>query len=174
MAKRKKIHIKDVTDKWKKCAKPGPGIIEISDYTVAKSGNRFDKNNSKLKKPSAIDIEIGTWFKNMIWGDTVLQRGIDSPQNEPSADLLVLNECPFIKEQTIEIKTIPYTSRSDGIVTAIKSAKKQSSNILFDMSGGKFSEEFVIKEIQSNMEKHDWIQIIILKNKNSLIIVYSK
>ena len=169
-----KALIQDVTEEWKKNARPKDGEIEISDYTIVKSGERFDENNSKLKKVTSKDMMIGTWFKNTIWGDTLLQRGNDYPQGKPSADLLLLNDCPFIEEQTIEIKTIPNTTRIDGVTTAIKSGEKQSGNILLDISGSNLTENTVIKEVLSNMGEHVWIKTVIIKNQEKLIAVYSR
>lgn len=170
----KKKKIKDVTDKWKENAKPKDGKIEVSEKTVAKSGKVLDESNAKLKKALQEDVTIGTWFKNNLWGDVELQRGVDFPQKEPSADILVLNNCPLIKEQTIEIKTIPTTVRKDGVETALKSAKSQSSNVLLDMTGSALDKSFIINEVQKFISNSDWLETVILKESNKLIAVYSK
>ena len=71
-----KTVIKDVTREWKRNARPEDGEIEISDYTIAKSGKRFDRTNAKFVKHNENEKDIGTWFKNTIWGDVKMQRGV--------------------------------------------------------------------------------------------------
>lgn len=68
--------INDVTDTWKENAKPKPGEIEVSDYTITKSGNKYDENNASFGIIQEEEKNIGTWFKNTIWGDVKIQRGL--------------------------------------------------------------------------------------------------
>ena len=173
MTKRKRIHIKDVTNKWKKYANPGLGIIEISDYTVAKSGRVFDKTNAKFGKINEEEINIGTWFKNTIWGDVMIQRGLTEPECEPSADLLILNNFSLIREQTIEIKTLGKTKRLDGVDTRLKSGKKQSSNILFDITKTTLDKGAVIDRAKKYLDGSDWLKVLIIKNDRNYV-VYTK
>lgn len=171
--KNNKRVLKDVTKLWIRKAKPKEGIIEISKETYSKSRRCFTDKNAKLKEALQEDIIIGTWFKNNIWGDVKLQRGIDFPQNEPSADLLVLNDFPLLEEQTIEIKTISTTKRIDGIIGRIKSGKNQSSNILLDITNTVFDKKIVYDKTIGYASSHNWIKAIIIKDDNNYC-VYKK
>lgn len=168
-----KEELKDVTKLWMIDAKPSEGAIEISKGTYSKDGKYSTEENAKLKEVLLEDFIIGTWFKNNIWGDIKLQRGIDFPQNEPSADLLVLNNFPLLEEQTIEIKTIGITKRIDGNVGRIKSGKNQSSNILLDITNTILDKKLIYAKAIEYTCNHNWIKTIIIKDNNNYC-VYKK
>ena len=76
-------------------------------------------------------------------------------------------------EQTIEIKTLTTTKRADGIDTRLKSARKQSGNILFDITDSSLSKDSVIERAEECFLKNEWMKVIIIKNGSSYI-VYGK
>lgn len=165
--------VKNVKAEWGKMAKPKDGEIEISDYTIAKSGNRYDESNAVFGIIEKEEIDIGTWFKNKIWGDVKIQRGIMWPKHERSADLLVLNNCPFLDEQTVEIKTINKSQNIKGVTTRLKSGRGQSSNILFDITKSSLDTIVLIERAKNYINESDWLKVLIIKN-NSDYFVYKK
>ena len=173
MMKNTNLRIKNVTKTWKAQARPKPGEIEVSDYTITISGNKYDENNAVFGKFKKAEKDIGTWFKNTIWGDVKMQRGLMWPEYEKSADLLILNNCPFLHEQTIEIKTLNKTKRIDGVDTRLKSGRKQSSNILFDITLNTLNKEEVIQRAYRFLKDNDWLEVLIVKDKNEYE-VYNK
>ena len=166
----RKAVIKDVTKEWKRNARPKDGEIEISEYTIAKSGRLFDKTNAKFGTFNSEEKKIGTWFKNTIWGDVRMQRGLMEPEHEPSADLLILNNCPFLEEQTIEIKTLRKTKRIDGVDTRLKSGRDQSANILIDITKSSLETGSVIRRAKKILYDSSWLKVLIIKNYSSYIV----
>lgn len=165
--------INDVTDIWKAQAKPKEGEIELSEYTIAKSGNKYDENNASFGVIQEEEKDIGTWFKNTIWGDVKIQRGLMWPEHERSADLLILNNCQLLDEQTIEMKTIDKTKSIKGVNRRLRSGKGQSENILFDITKSSMDEANIVKQAKRFLNKNDWLKILIIKN-NSKYYVYKK
>ncbi len=158
--------VKNVKVEWEKMAKPKDGEIEISDYTITKSGNKYDKSNATFGKFKKEEIDIVTWFKNTIWGDVKLQRGLTKPEKEPSADLLLLNNFPLIDEQTIEIKILDKTKRIDGVDTRLKSGRKQSSNILLDITSSTLDKSKIIQRAINFLKVNIWLEVLIIKDFN--------
>ena len=165
--------VKNVKVEWEKMAKPKDGEIEISDYTITKSGNKYDKNNAVFGIIEKEEIDIGTWFKNKIWGDVKIQRGIMWPKHERSADLLVLNNCPFLDEQTVEIKTISNAKNIKSVTTRLRKGKGQSDNILLDITNSSLNKSSIIKRAKNYINDSDWLKVLIIKN-NSDYYVYKK
>lgn len=165
--------INDVTDIWKAQAKPKEGEIEVSDYTIAKSGNKYDENNASFGIIQEEEKNIGTWFKNTIWGDVKIQRGVMWPRYEKSADLLILNNCPFLDEQTIEIKTINKAQNIKIVATRLKSSKGQSYNVLFDITNSYLDKANIIERAKNYLNESDWLKVLIIKNDDNYY-VYEK
>ena len=165
--------IKDVTKSWKEKVKPKVGEIEVSNYTVSKSGGKFDAHNSTLGEIQEEEKDIGTWFKNTIWGDVKIQRGVMWPRYEKSADLLILNDCPFLSEQTIEIKTLKNAKNIKSVTTRLRKGKGQSSNILFDITKSSLDKNSTIERSKNYLIESDWLKALIIKNNNDYC-VYEK
>lgn len=63
----------DVTEKWIKEAKPKGGKIIFANTVRSKEGIVYSQKNAILEYQNGEDLEIGTWFKNNIWGDVKMQ-----------------------------------------------------------------------------------------------------
>lgn len=163
----------DVTEKWLKEAKPKKGKIKFLNYAITSKNMKYDFSNSILDFNVDDDLEIGTWFKNNIWGNCRFQPSIDSPQGKRSADIKLFGNCNLLEEKTIEIKTLT-SSRRDGIVYRLKQAKGQSSNVLLDVSRYQFDEKTIKHEINRYFVSHDWIRLVAVKKDNNLIFVWQK
>lgn len=173
MKKNTNLIISDVTNIWKSKARPKEGEIEVSEYTFAKSSNLFDENNATLGKIQEEEKTIGTWFKNTIWGDVKIQRGVLIPENEKSADLLILNNCPFLGEQTVEIKTINNAKNIKSVTTRLRRGKGQSENVLFDITNSSLDKQSIIERAKNYLNESNWLKILIIKNDNNYY-VYEK
>lgn len=162
----------DVTEKWLKEAKPKKGKIKFLNYAITSKNMKYDFSNSILGFNVDDDLEIGTWFKNNIWGNCRFQPTVDYPQGIRVPDLRVFN-CPFIDGRTIEIKTIN-SKRKDGITRRLKEAIKQSQNVLVDVSNYRFDLKIIKQEISKYYEKHNSIKTIIVKKHNNLLFVWQR
>lgn len=162
----------DVTEKWIKEAKPKSGIIRFLNYAIASDNKKYDFTNSVLSFDIDNDFDIGTWFKNTLWGNVRYQPAIKYPHRIKTADLRVFR-CPYIMGKTIEIKTIN-SKRRDGIGRRLKEAQKQSENILLDVTNYPFDIEIIKYEIHKFFVNHKTIKTIIVKRDNSLLFVWQK
>ena len=160
----------DVTEKWIKQAKPKKGGIKFLNYSITQDGERFDSSNSILDINVGDDYHVGTWFRNNVWGNTRIQPAIVFPHKKRSADLRLFGKCPFIEEQTIEIKIIG-SKRRDGLVYRLKQANGQSSNVLLDVTAYPYDIEIVIDEVKKYFISHDWLRLIIVMKDNNLLFV---
>ena len=162
----------DVTEKWLKEAKPKKGKIKFLNYAITSKNMKYDFSNSILGFNVDDDLEIGTWFKNNIWGNCRFQPTVDYPQGIRVPDLRVFN-CPFIDGRTIEIKIVSST-RIDGLIKRFKQAKGQSANVLLDVSKYQFDKKTIKHEINRYFISHDWIRLVAVKKDNDLIFVWQK
>ncbi len=180
-ASSQKINYIDVTKEWLENAKPKGGDIERSDYTRTIDGQVYidgklwaDGKPIKLGEEKNNDINIGKWFKNNIWGDVKFQRKIDYPLNTPSADLIVFGDCPLLNEQSIEIKAIS----SKNVKTFYNRIKRtegmQSTNILYDLTEFKFSEEEILDQVRISYENLDWLDTLLIKKGDNLLYAFKK
>ena len=164
----------ETTEEWDKQAKPEQGSIVIAPYTTTMSGEEYhegallpDGKRVKLKKEDGDDLAVGSWFKNKFWGDVLFQRGVEYPLSVKSADL-ILNKCPLIDVQTIEIKTIR-SKRSDGFVRRIKDAYGQSPNVLVDVTNYPFDLDFIRSEVPTAFDKMNWLNVLLIKKGEKFI-----
>ena len=163
----------DVTEKWIKEAKPKKGSIKFLNYSITQDGERFDSSNSILDINVDDDYRVGNWFKNNIWGNTRIQPAIVFPHKKRSADLRLFGKCPFIEEQTIEIKIIG-SKRRDGLIKRFKQAKTQSSNVFIDVSDYPFPLDIVKEEVRKYYLSHNWVKVVIIKKDNDILFIWQK
>ena len=161
------INYIDVTDKWIKEAKPKSGKIAFANIVRSTEGIVYSQKNAILEYQNGEDLEIGTWFKNNIWGDVKMQPSVKFPENVKSSDLLLLKNCPFFDEQTLEIKTVK-SNRKDGLIRRLKEAREQSSNVLIDITDYPYDLDFVKHEINRYILNHKWLKTVCIKKHNKL------
>ncbi len=163
---------KDITVVWEACKKPACGSIQFSDETYGTDGKLYNRHNAVFNREDGNDILVGTWFKNRYWGKVLFQKSISSPPGIKSADLLIEN-CPFITGQTMEIKIIG-SVRKDGLIKRLKQAYGQSDNVLIDISDYPYDLFTVKKELRKYYLSHDWLKLIAVKDKDRLLFVWQK
>lgn len=169
-----KLPYRDVTDKWRANAKPTTGKIEYMDNCISFNGTVVANADGKLKTIDPDEARIGEWFKNNFWGNCKMQPGIDWPQRLRSADIRLFGNCPLVKEQTIEIKTIKDAKRINALDKQVEKAHGQSSNILIDVTGSIFNDEAIWNQVKRTMKTRSWVELIMVKRDDSLLFVLKK
>lgn len=157
-------------------AKPKDGDIEIADYVVDSEGNTYKTNEEgyTFEDPSEEDKEIARWFKHTIWGNVKLQKSIKLPQFIKTADLLILENCPLFKTQTIEFKTVKTTERTDTVEKRIKEGARQSPNVLLDITIRRLDKSVILEQAKKTFARKEGMETLIVKDGNELVLALKR
>lgn len=166
--------VKNVTEEWRRKARPQYGVAESMDWCIAHDGTIVNPRQGigKVKTIEKNDIETVTWFKNHFWGNCKVQPGIDSPDGHKSADIRLFGGCGLVEEQTVEIKSIKKSQSYRAIDNQLHKGMRQSENVLLDLKEGALddlSDNEVLRYAGKTLKDRKEIKTVIVKKGDRLL-----
>lgn len=158
----------DVTDEWLRNAKPNSHKVKNLDYwLINNKKHKVDGKNIVLDY-SNNELECATWLENTFGGEIYLCPRVNIPESIKTPDYIWNNEYWDLKE----IKG----TRKRLIDDIVKDCRYQANNLIIDINKSKITTKQIINQITNtfNNNSRKWIDTIILKNKNNLIIIYKR
>jgi len=126
-----------------------------------------DKKNVILDY-SKKEKEVAIWLVNTFGGIVKMIPRVNNPEGIKTPDYI-------FKNQKFDLKEIMGTSKRS-IDDSIKNKKLQAQNFILDISNTTLSIVEIKKQIDKIYKdpKRKWINVIILKQDNNLLLVYKR
>lgn len=168
-AKSSKINYNDVTKEWLDNATPNSHKILDAQYFEAGDGTKYhiDGKNVVLDY-SDKEKEIAEWLESTFGGELYMIPRVNKPDGIMTADYLFKGEYWDLKSISGHGKRI--------IEDTIKKKKRQSNNFIFDITNSKIEKDSLFKQLKKvyNSKTTDWVDKIIVKENNDVIVIYKK
>lgn len=167
--KSSKINYNDVTKEWLDNATPNSYKILDAQYFEAGDGTKYhiDGKNVVLDY-SDKEKEIAEWLESTFGGKLYMIPRVNKPDGIMTADYLFKGEYWDLKSISGHGKRI--------IEDTIKKKKRQSNNFIFDITNSKIEKDSLFKQLKKvyNSKTTDWVDKIIVKENNDVIVIYKK
>ncbi len=164
-----KTHYNDVTQEWLDNATPNSHIVQDKDYFESIDGNKYfvDGKNVVLDYSNK-EKEVAEWLENTFGGEIYMLPKINKPDGIMTADYLYKNELWDLKEINGVGKNI--------LFHAIEKHEKQAHNFIFDATNSKLTNVEILQRLDKlySIKKVNWLEQIIVKRKNEIIIITQK
>lgn len=156
----------DVTEEWLTKAKPNSHRVKNQNYFETVDGKKYyvDGKNVVLDY-SEKEKEIAVWLENTFGGEIYMLPRINKPDGIQTSDYFWKNEYWDLKEINECGKNI--------LFHAIEDHRLQTCNFIFDLSKTSLTNFEIIDRINKlyNIKKVNWLDKIILKRNNQLILI---
>lgn len=167
--KSSKINYNDVTKEWLDNATPNSHKILDAQYFEADDGTKYhiDGKNVVLDY-SDKEKEIAEWLESTFGGELYMIPRVNKPDGIMTADYLFKGEYWDLKSISGHGKRI--------IEDTIKKKKRQSNNFIFDITNSKIEKDSLFKQLKKvyNSKTTNWVDKIIVKENNDVIVIYKK
>lgn len=167
--KSSKINYNDVTKEWLDNATPNSYKILDAQYFEVGDGTKYhiDGKNVVLDY-SDKEKEIAKWLESTFGGELYMIPRVNKPDGIMTADYLFKGEYWDLKSISGHGKRI--------IEDTIKKKKRQSNNFIFDITNSKIEKDSLFKQLKKvyNSKTTDWVDKIIVKENNDVIVIYKK
>ena len=159
----------DKTKEWLKKATPNSHeIIDLDNY-IADDGKKYkvDGKNVVLDY-SQEERNVAEWLKNTFGGEIKMVPRVNNPDNIKTPDFIWNNE-------KWDLKTINGSGKRV-IEDAIKKKRKQADNFIFDITPSKIEKDNLFDQLHKiyNSKTTDWVNKIIVKQHDDVIVIYEK
>lgn len=166
-----KLEIKnyiDVTKKWLDNATPNSHIVKVQLYFKHHNKKYFVDNKNVVLDYSKKELEIACWLENTFGGKIYMLPRINKPDGIKTSDYLWNGEY-------WDLKIIKGKGKHT-LDSSIKKNKSQANNFILDISNSLITKDTAIIQLNLifNAKERKWVNKIILKQKNSVIIYKRK
>ena len=168
-AKSSKINYNDVTKEWLDKATPNSHKILDAQYFEAGDGTKYHIDGKHVVLDySDKEKEIAEWLESTFGGELYMIPRVNKPDGIMTADYLFKGEYWDLKSISGHGKRI--------IEDTIKKKKRQSNNFIFDITNSKIEKDSLFKQLKKvyNSKTTDWVDKIIVKENNDVIVIYKK
>lgn len=165
MTTTEKLNYKDITNEW---------INNRKNYKSVKDATYFEHDGIKYYvdgKRVVLDYsekekEVALWLVNTFGGEIYMLPRINKPDGIMTADYLFKNEYWDLKSINGSGKRV--------IEDAIKMKKRQSNNFILDITNSKIQRDVLFRQLNKiyYSKTTNWVDKIIVKNKNNVIAIY--
>lgn len=160
----------DVTKQWKREAEPNAGNVINRTYYVDKNGKKYEVDGKKVVlDPTEAEIEMAKWLNKTFGGNVYINPRVNIPENVKTSDFLWRNEY-------WDLKTMSHraTSETRAVDNIIKKAKKQTDNIVLDITKAKLHFSSIDEQTKKifTTKGREWVKKIIIVDNYKLKRVY--
>ena len=162
----------DITDEWLNKRRKVYTVKERKFYKYNGKIYRISKyNNHVVLDYSYKERKMAEWIAQHFGGKIYINPRINIPMGIATADYIWNNELWDLK--TMSENAISKTRAVDNI---IKTAKKQTTNIILDITKTKLSNDNIIKQVKKiyNTKGRNWIDKIIIIRNYKVIKIYKR
>ena len=161
----------DITKEWINNAKPNSHKVKNRHYFEYDNIKYRVDNKNVVLDYSDKEKEVAIWLENTFGGEIYMLPRINNPKGIQTADYLFRREYWDLK--TLSENAISEIRAVDNI---IKTAKKQTNNIILDITNSILPRKNIINQVERlYMTKgRNWIDKIILIDNYELIKIFKK
>lgn len=162
---------KDVTKEWLDNAIPNSH--EVKDMTYFEhNGIRYEVDDKNVVLDySSKAKEVAEWLENTFGGKIYMVPRVNKPESISTPDYFWKKEFWDLKEITKKA-----TSKNRAVDNVIKVAKKQSKNIILDVSNSKIERNILINQVRKiySTKGREWVNKIIVIDDKKLLLIYER
>ena len=162
----------DITSIMLEEATPNVGKVIHRKYFVDKSGTKYIVDGKNVEfNPSEDEISFAKWLKATFGGNVYLNPKVNNPPNVSTSDYLWKNE--FWDLKTMGEKA---TSKTRAVDNVIKKAKKQTDNIMLNITKNKLRRDIIEKQAKKIYftKGREWVNKIMIVDNGKLVRIYKK
>lgn len=159
----------DVTNQWLKNARPNTHKVLDSYYYISNDKIYIvDGSKNVVLDYSLKELEIANWIENTFGGEIYMNPRVNFPRNIKTADYWWNGEYWDLKELNSS------TSQNRAIDNAVKCCKEQSHNFIFDITNCSIPTKNIMTQVELLFykKKRSWINKVIVKSDNEVVIIY--
>ena len=166
-----KKNYKNVTKKWLENKNPNSHKVKDMNYFEYKKVKYIVDGKNVVLDYSEKEKEVAMWLENTFGGEIYMVPRVNFPKGIGSPDYVWNNESWDLK--VIGPKA---NSKCRAIDNIVKTTKKQSKNIILDISYCKLKRSSIIKQVKKVYctTGRDWIKYIMIIKNYHLIKVYMR
>ena len=162
----------DITQNWLENTKAKVGRVIDRKYFVDKNGIKYLVDGKNVVfEPSKIEKDMAKWLKETFGGNVYLNPKVNYPNNVSSPDYLWNNEFWDLK-----VMSEKATSKTRAVDNIIKKAKKQTDNIILDITNNRLENKLIEKQVQKiySTKGREWVDKIMIVDNYKLIGIYKR
>lgn len=160
----------DITEKWLKNLGTEKGTCTNQKYFIDQNNDKYNSKNALLIfDHTQSEKNIASWFAKTKKINVKMLPRVLKPPNIKTADFIETTS-----KKSWEIKEPKSNTINTTIHNQFKNQKDKSHNFIIDIHLSNMNLDMVIKEIEKEYKRYDWIEEVILLNDMKLVKVFQR
>lgn len=158
----------DITKEWMENATPNSHIVKDLSYFNHNGIKYYVDGKNVVLDYSNKELEIAIWLENTFGGEIFMLPRINKPDGIKTPDYLW-------NDEYWDLKAIKGKGKHT-LDSAIKKEKSQANNFILNISNNLISKDNAINQLNLifNAKERTWVNKIILKHNNNVIVYKRK